>query len=164
MKNKDIHRDKVSLMKREGIGAVKELDKNIIVIWYKFKMFRIFDIRSNTILWEYTKSENNKNPFKYGYYGYQNAIAIGRNQILFIESNKDDKSTVYQLEKSIPPYKTQITAEKSRISLTKRIKISTFLSLEQMVDIFPSEWTWVTKNQEIISGTKFGRLKWFAFQ
>ena len=83
---------------------------------------------------------------------------------MFIESNKDEKSTVYQLEKSIPPYKRQITAEKSRINLTKRIKISTFLSLEQMVDIFPSEWTWVTKNQEIISGTKFGRLKWFAFQ
>ena len=127
-------------------------------------MFRIFDIKSNTVLCEYTKGENNKNPFKYGYYGYQNAIAIGNNQILFIESNKDEKSTIYQLDKPNKyPNKVGLI-DKSKLNLSKRVRISTFLTLEQIVDIFPSEWTWVTTNQEIISGTKFGRLKWFAFQ
>lgn len=131
-----------------------------------------------------------KNPFKYDYYGYQNAIPIGNNQILFVEQNKDLKSSVSEISKTKPfsheealenndtvkndvalrsydhanisnvlPGQNRlmgaivehtlnsIPKPKLQGKLSRKIKVVSFLSLEQMLDVFPSESTIVLENQ-----------------
>ena len=201
MQNTNIHQSKIQYMSPKDIGAVKELYKNVIVIWYKLKTFQIVDIKSNTCLWIHTHASFNKNPFKYDYYGYQNAIPIGNNQILFVENNKDSKSSISQIFKDSAFNETEDSKEKedkndsyqsisinvstsshtkdirsmvkhglngiprpkNQGKISKRIKVVSFLTLDQIGDVFPSESTIVLDNKLIVSGTKYGSLKIFEY-
>ena len=166
---KNLHSGDLGFMSKNQVGAIKELYKNVVIICYKLKMFRIYDIRSGHILYNHSKSEFKKDPFKASSFDYQNAICLGNSQILFIEQTRDDKSTVYEIERLgnkgkgrdknlVPP----LDKKSSRIEC--KLKVVNFLPLAQMIDVFPAESTIVLKTGEICSGSRYSQLKYFANQ
>jgi len=127
LRNKTIHKEDMGIVTKNHIGAIKELYPNVIAVWYKLKMFQIFDIQSGAILFKHLKSDLMTNSYKHGYFGYQNAIALGGNQILFIEQNKEERSTVLKIQKDQDYIKKELIPHKSKP--VDRIKVVNFLRL-----------------------------------